>query len=33
VWSFKKHEVMVEGFTGLGPPVALRSEIIQHSDI
>lgn len=29
VWSFKKHEVMVEGFTKLGPSVALRSEVIQ----
>jgi lipopolysaccharide transport system ATP-binding protein len=32
VWSFKKHEIMVEGFTALGPNVALRSELIQCSD-
>jgi lipopolysaccharide transport system ATP-binding protein len=29
LWSFKKHEIMVEGFTTLGPTIALRSELTQ----
>ena len=29
VWSFKKHEIMVESFTALGPTVALRSELLS----
>lgn len=29
LWSFKKHEIMVEGFTTLGPTIALRSELFS----
>lgn len=32
VWSFKKHEIIVNGFTAQGPPVALRSELLQYPD-
>jgi len=28
VWSYKKHDIAVNGFTKLGPPVALNSDIV-----
>jgi lipopolysaccharide transport system ATP-binding protein len=33
IWSFKKHEVVIEGFTALGPSTALRSDIIRYPDV
>ncbi len=29
VWSFKKHEFIVDGFTTLGPPIAFKSDLLR----
>lgn len=31
LWSFKKHAITIDSFTGLGPSMAFRSEILEYS--